>query len=289
MKYKKLSIVIATYNNSSTIENTLNSIISQEYNDYELLIIDDGSTDSTEDIVKNYLKSDSVLYYKTQNQGVSSARNYGWRHSRGEYLIFIDGDDELKSEYLEKISKCIDNNSPDFVFVGASFFKDGHFKYDVFPSKPYGKYSEEGLFLAGTFIVKKNIFDSFGGYDSNIRYGENTELAIRLTGKPYSKVFIEECLLRVNQTSNRRSTAPGNLIQSISYTIKKHRAYFDQHPLACWGYQQILAVSYFRLGDVTEGRKELWKAWHLRPFKLISLTRLLITYFPLVRRKIYGT
>jgi Glycosyltransferases involved in cell wall biogenesis len=91
-----ISIIIPTYNRERLIIKSLNSALSQTYSNIEVIIIDDGSTDNTEQMVKDYINENnitSVRYYKFENGGVSNARNIGIRLSRGEYIAFLDSDD----------------------------------------------------------------------------------------------------------------------------------------------------------------------------------------------------
>lgn len=283
-----VSVIIPAYNQGNTISKTLASVLPQIKAGIEVIVVDDGSTDNTKVVIQEFDSQKVIRYYYTMNRGVCAARNFGAIVSEGRYLVFLDGDDELMPNYFNSAELIILQQEPDFIFVGASFYVDSILQKDVFPTHPYGKLSEEGLFLAGTFFVRKEVFQSLGGYDDHIRYGENTEFSIRVNSGRFSKVFINECLLRVNQVSNRRSSTPSNLIKSINYTLIKHHAYFTKHPLAFLGYKQILAVSYLRNGDLEAGRMELWRAWLLRPNKLITLIRLILTYLPWLRRKIYG-
>ena len=101
---KLVSVIIPTYNASKFIDITVNSVHRQTYSNFELIIIDDGSTDDTEEIVKKYLLDERVKYFKIKNGGVSNARNYGAMMSKGEYLCFLDADDFfLPNNLKEKV------------------------------------------------------------------------------------------------------------------------------------------------------------------------------------------
>ena len=97
----KFSIIVASYNGEKYIDNCIKNILSQTYKNYEIVLIDDGSTDNTKEVVKKYK---DVKYYKIKHQGVSAARNYGIEKSSGEYFIFIDADDYVKEDMLEVIN-----------------------------------------------------------------------------------------------------------------------------------------------------------------------------------------
>lgn len=102
------SIILPIYNAENTIENTLKSIEMQTFSDYEVLMIDDGSTDRSRIICEYYTqKNNRFKYYKKKNQGVSSARNYGLKCAKGEFIAFIDSDDLYMSNYLEELYQLV--------------------------------------------------------------------------------------------------------------------------------------------------------------------------------------
>ena len=101
------SIIIPTYNDSAKISRAIISVINQELNEWELIVVDDGSTDETLKVVKPFLNDSRIKYLKTRNAGVSAARNTGFNESKGQFIVFLDSDDEVKPEllkdYIDKI------------------------------------------------------------------------------------------------------------------------------------------------------------------------------------------
>ena len=96
-----ISIVVPTYNNEKFLDKCVESILSQTYHEFELLIINDGSTDNTINVLQPYLKKDKrIKLHNTKNKGVSSARNLGISKAKGEYICFIDSDDWVEKDYL---------------------------------------------------------------------------------------------------------------------------------------------------------------------------------------------
>src|ERR1700730_11102243 len=87
----RVSVVIPSYNSASSVREAIQSVLDQAYADFEIIVIDDGSTDSTECVVRSF--GDRVSYWKQENKGASSARNHGVRKSRGSYVAFLDSDD----------------------------------------------------------------------------------------------------------------------------------------------------------------------------------------------------
>jgi glycosyltransferase involved in cell wall biosynthesis len=104
-----VSIIIPAYNAAVFIQETLDSILAQTYKNFEIIIIDDGSKDNTEGVVKQY--TDKRISYKVkENEGVSIARNYGFPFSKGQYIVFFDHDDLMPIDFLEKRVEVLDDN-----------------------------------------------------------------------------------------------------------------------------------------------------------------------------------
>jgi glycosyltransferase involved in cell wall biosynthesis len=105
----RISVVIPTYNRAYCISKAIQSIQNQTFPRWELLIVDDGSTDDTEKIVGSFSINDPRIRYVQQaNSGASTARNYGVQESKGEIIVYVDSDDEVLPEFLETIIKKFD-------------------------------------------------------------------------------------------------------------------------------------------------------------------------------------
>ena len=116
MQENLISIIIPTYNNEKEIERCLKSIITQTYTNIEMIVINDGSTDSTQSILEKYAKKDKRIKILFQDkQGVSNARNYGMKYAKGEYLAFVDADDWIEETMYEKLMKKMQEYDCDIV------------------------------------------------------------------------------------------------------------------------------------------------------------------------------
>ena len=123
MKSPLLSIIIALYNSEEYIEKCIKSIVEQTYNNLEIIIINDGSTDESLKICEQFQEKDKrIKIYNQKNTGVSSARNTGIAKATGDYITFVDSDDYLIKEAYEKALKQIDGN--DCVFFSYSELLD---------------------------------------------------------------------------------------------------------------------------------------------------------------------
>jgi glycosyltransferase involved in cell wall biosynthesis len=120
------SIILPAYNGQHVIERCILSVLEQNYNLFELLIIDDGSTDQTHEVCKKYYEQDSrVKYYKQNNKGVSAARNYGLKAAQNEYLLFVDADDYLLPSFLQAFHNLLASSEvEDKIFIFQDFIAD---------------------------------------------------------------------------------------------------------------------------------------------------------------------
>lgn len=134
MDEKKVSIIIPVYNIEKYLSKCVESLIAQKYKNYEILLIDDGSTDKSGDIIDHYATVyPCVRAYHHSNRGVSYTRNRGIRESKGDYIAFIDGDDWVDSNYLSTMVAYIEDNDLDFAVCNYSFYDDQNKKIEEWP------------------------------------------------------------------------------------------------------------------------------------------------------------
>lgn len=207
-----ISVIIPTYNRSNTIKRSIVSVLEQTIKDIEVIIVDDGSSDNTQEVVES-IQDDRIRYVKLlKNSGACAARNHGIEISRGEYIAFQDSDDEWLPEKLEKQICVIKELNADVCFcLKRRISLDGSKKDVVFK-----KYSEgivpyhkllSGSISTQTIVAKSEVFKNIR-FDPNVKRGQDYEWAIR-AGKKYIFALIQEAL--VNQ-----------YIQSDSITTNKN-------------------------------------------------------------------
>ncbi|HAP69909.1 MAG TPA: hypothetical protein DCR04_09335 [Flavobacteriales bacterium] len=179
------SVIIPTYNRARSIVEAVESVLSQSFSDFELFVIDDGSTDNTGELLKPIAKRDSRFKYVYQeNAERSAARNHGIELSKGRYICFLDSDDVYLREHLEKFHQTIEqNNFPKAFFIGNSLSEvNGKLVKDP----PYITQTNDPieLFLKISFCSQQvslhsDILKEFK-YDTSIRIGEDQELWSRI-------------------------------------------------------------------------------------------------------------
>lgn len=180
----KISVIIPTYNRSKTLGRAIDSVLKQTYTDWELIIVDDASTDNTEEFVKKYT-NENIRYYKNyQNRQKSYTRNFGVSKARGEYVAFLDSDDEWLPQKLEK--QLISLNKDEFIgcFTGA-YKIQGERKTSRRPSIKESLLldilkNRISISMGSTCLVRKDIFEKSGGFREDMTVNEDIELAVRL-------------------------------------------------------------------------------------------------------------
>ena len=176
-----VSIIVPCYNQAQYLDEALQSVLEQSHQNWECIIINDGSTDNTEEISKKWLQLDTRFqYFSSENKGVSHARNLGISNSKGEYILPLDGDDKISKNYVEKCYKDIISNKNIKVVYGKSV-KFGSINQDW----TLNDYSFELLLKQNliycTALFRKSDWNKANGYDTNLIYGfEDWELWINI-------------------------------------------------------------------------------------------------------------
>lgn len=181
-----ISVVIPLYNKEQSIASTLQTVLNQTYQDFEIVIVDDGSTDhSVGEVTK--MTDPRIRLIHQENAGVSAARNRGIEEAKGEYIAFLDADDEWKSDYLKTQYELTQKYPECSVFACNYEFKDGQGKITSTIIRKLPFKSEDGILsnyfevascshppiCSITIMVKKNAIQSIGGFPVGIKSGED--------------------------------------------------------------------------------------------------------------------
>lgn len=187
------SIVIPTHNRAEMLGRAIDSILSSSWDDYEIIVVNDGSSDSYEDFKARY--KDIIRYHENgESSGVASARNTGVAVAKGEWIVFLDDDDELAAGYLERIKETIGSYKDCCaVWGGVKIIQKVNncirVKERIFPDNYVDtKYLINDLVTIGVgfgFAINKAVFKDIGMFDESFRISEDTELFIRLVSNNY--------------------------------------------------------------------------------------------------------
>ena len=216
-----VSINLCCYNSEKFLEETLQSIFSQTYKDWELVIINDGSTDATEAIINKYIRHGySIIYHYQQNKGLGSSRNEALKRSQGEFIAFIDHDDLWMPEKLEKQITLFQDMDVGLVFTDVVNFDDkgshqilyDHFKYRTgycFSNLLLKNY----LCLSSVMIRKKCLNGLSDWFCSKLSWLEDRDLFLRIASK-WKLDIVDLPLIKRRVHSN-------NLTSQIDHSVKK--------------------------------------------------------------------
>jgi glycosyltransferase involved in cell wall biosynthesis len=194
----QISVIIPTYNRASFVEKALQSVLQQTHPPLEIIVVDDGSTDHTENILNPYLKN--ISYIKQQNRGVSAARNLGIKQANEQWIAFLDSDDLWKPKKLQKQIQAIEKKDDyKICYTNEEWRRNGQWKNQ---KKIHQKYSgwiyEKCLPLCilspSSVIIHKSVFSEVGLFDENMPACEDYDLWLRITLK-YPALFVDEKLI----------------------------------------------------------------------------------------------
>jgi glycosyltransferase involved in cell wall biosynthesis len=278
----KISIIIPFFNSELTLARAVNSVISQKFSDWELILVNDGSTDNSEGIAKEYLKDKRVSYLYQKNKGVSAARNAGASIAKGEWLVFLDSDDMLLLGTLCKMEAEIQQNPTcKYFHFGVSYTK-GNEREDWFPS-----HSSHLSKLAGSFLLKKSVFSKVGGYDEKLKFSENTELFHRIDLLNVKYKMILWVSVNYFNTVSGGSKNTKNTLDGVEYILQKHQNTLSKN--VKFLYHQSAGVIYIRFRNFPSARYHLVRALQFKPWNIGAWTRLGLTFIPPIAMTIYKT
>lgn len=154
----RYSVIIPVYNAEGTLRRCLDSLVGQQFSNYELLLINDGSTDGSDAICREYANTYScVRYFAKENGGVSSARNLGLEQAKGEYILFVDSDDYVSEDYFALLSHTLESNAVDLLMFGYRNFGGASTEWDT---GVFCEETESGVAKRISFAVCQYLFSS---------------------------------------------------------------------------------------------------------------------------------
>lgn len=198
------SIVIPVFNKEKFVSNTLKSVLSQTFSDYEIIIVNDGSIDNSEAVIKAFTDK-RIQYFSKENEGVAVARNFGIDKAKSEFVCFLDADDFWQPDFLKTMYSCIQKFPEQKVFACAIEIETKNKTFAADYSIPknaaveivdfFDASQKECVLWTSSVVIHKSVFEAVGNFDTKIKKGEDTEFWIRI-GLQYPIVFIWRILAR---------------------------------------------------------------------------------------------
>jgi glycosyltransferase involved in cell wall biosynthesis len=182
----RVSVIIAAYKHASFIGEAIDSVLASSYRDFEIIVVNDGSPDETEEVLRPYIESDRIRYIWQDNQGVAAARNHGAAEARGEYLAFLDDDDCWPPDKLEWQVAAMD--TCDSVMVAGindserlPLSVDVPSKAPPFVPSTYDFFKRNMIGSPGQTLIRRTAFEAVGGFDPEIWGTDDYDLWLRLS------------------------------------------------------------------------------------------------------------
>lgn len=286
------SVVICTYNRAEIVGRAIESVRSQTFTDFELIVVNDGSADHTRSVLDDYAAGTLHAIHR-ENGGLSAARNTGIRSSSGRFVIFLDDDDWVEPDWLGILAGIIQTDTG--VASGACLILDGDHRLHVKRRPaPHPIHDDVvGLFLAGTFAVDRDVLLTVGSYDEEIRVSHQTELMMRVIPELQRRSLRAVATDTVVATIERRTaedrplSQPVDLLHGALHMIKQHGDSLGQKPAELASYHAIAGNSAARLGKATLARSHFLRAWRLEPFRVRRSLQVLVAAIPPLSRRLW--
>ncbi|MGE5218535.1 MAG: glycosyltransferase [Chloroflexota bacterium] len=283
IEHPSVSVIIATYNRATLLHATIESIFNQRFKNFELIVVDDGSTDNTTEVVTGY--GQRLRYYRQENRGPSAARNLGVSHSRASWISIQDSDDLCAPNHLEVLFNYATAHPNIGMVVANGGYVDGknHDRETIIPLNKSRRLARAGLQLSDLFdksivrlqaaLISKSCYDTVGGHDESLRIAMDLDLAFRIFAH-YPVAYLDEVVFYYRKhEGNIGRNHELRLLENLRVIEKLLAEYPRAHELL--GHGRIthrIAYRYYRLakgrrknGDHEGARAALQKALLYQP------------------------
>ena len=285
----KVSVIIPTYNCAEYLPQAIESILAQTYKDYEIIVVDDGSSDGTDAVLAKY--GDKIRCLRQENQGPGAARNSGIRNSRGTLVAILDADDKWFPQKLEiQCEYMASHEEIGLVFSDANSFDENGTKtvaYNrnyrrVFEGQVFDKLILKNFIGSNTIMVRKECLDEVGLFAENTMVAEDWHLWLRIA-KRYFIGYIDQPLVMYRLSPG---TLTANSAKAYPYRIQVMEEilslYSDYFECRTWlvrrargGVLMRYGYSLFDAGDYPEARRKLVMSVRHNPLQLKAYIYLL--------------
>ncbi len=266
------SVVIAAYNAADTLGEAIRSVLAQTRQDFELIVVDDGSSDDTAAIAAGFAADRRVQIHSQENAGPSAARNQGIALAKGEYVSMLDSDDLWLPNYLARMARALESNPrAGFAYTDAWVLEEasGHFLRETtatlrhHPPEPVSGEQFIAALLRHNFVhnsvtVRREVFEQVGVYDTNISHGEDYELWLRIVISGFDAAWVAGPLAiyrfrRGSLSHDEAAMAAG--LRTVYETV------LERHPAS----PQVRALTEARLNDIDRrSRREVGALYRIR-------------------------
>jgi glycosyltransferase involved in cell wall biosynthesis len=261
-----ISIIVPCYNQAQYLDECLQSVLDQVYENWECIIVNDGSPDNTEEVAMKWTESDNRFrYVKKDNGGISSARNFGINLAKGEWILPLDADDKIDCSYIKMAELEFENNYTVIYCTERRFGNDD--SIDIVPDFSLKNLAIGNCIFCSAFF-RKSDWKRVGGYDENLIYGlEDWEfwISVLKNNKTAYKLDGIYFFCRIKNQSRHTDLLKNQTKLRISYNYiySKHIEFFTSQ---LGGFDELI----FKINNIQNSRDYKIGNWILRPFRGIK-------------------
>lgn len=288
-----VSVIIPSHNRERYLSRAIRSVLEQTHRDFELLVVDDGSTDNTRATVASLADSRIRYLRLSRNRGAACARNRGVAESRGEYVAFLDSDDEWLPAKLEKQLDLFHRSSPrvGLIYTGAHCSAPG--------TRPYRRHPRHSGDVHGTLLrrnivsgstssvmIRRHVFESVGGFDESLPARQDRDLWLRIS-RHHEFDFVRECLVRLDLGTDRERITSNHesFLRGWALFLDKHRELLRRERVLHLYLRWVGRAYQGRLRDMVAARRWYVESLKTQPLGVPSYLFFLTTLLP---RPLYG-
>jgi glycosyltransferase involved in cell wall biosynthesis len=288
------SVIINTFNRKEKLEPLLALMRKQTFTDFEVIVADDGSTDGTADLMAT-LVDDRVRYVRQENAGLGAARNLGARNAKGDYLVWLDDDDEVGDRWLESFAAVGIESAPAVVSIAARLVAPDGSLVEVRHPKDLGPAFDHhvGLVLCGSFTVRRDAFDAVGGFTPGLGCSHQTELFLRLlpwcteNDRTVLHNDVDAVTIHRSPAGERGRNDPARLLRCTKWFIDERGDRLARDPALYASHCAIAGWCSARLGRYRDARRWFRRGLRARPTDARMLGRLAAAAVPPVARRVW--
>jgi glycosyltransferase involved in cell wall biosynthesis len=284
-----VSVIIPTHNRVELLKNAVDSVLKQSYENFEIIIVNDCSSDDTEEYLKGLVDERISFHTIIKSKGGNHARNTGIEMARGEFIAFLDDDDEWMPEKLEKQMKLFEDDSVGLAYTGSEVIYTFYdIKYKNIPRNRGNLFKEvlirNCIGTTSSVVVRKSILEISGLFDEEIKMRQDQDLWIRVC-RLCNVDVVEEPLIRYffRKDANQISLDLEKYWETVERFDEKYSEYIeelseDEKLTRNTGKYKALASRNMRNGNNREARKYIREALKLK-FSLKTVLRYIMTFF----------
>ena len=282
----RVSVVIPTYNRRSYIQESLQSVLNQNFSGFEVIVVDDGSTDGTDEVIRPFL--DKIFFIRQENKGAAVARNVGVRNARGACVAFMDSDDVSAPQHLQILYDFLERNPDCAMVVGNGAYLEGkfHSRDTVISPEKAKRLEEQGVTVKDLFdgrvvrlqgtMARKTTLEEVGLLDEWFRLSYDLDLSLRLI-KNHRIGFVNEVVYLYRKHGGNISADDELRSRENLRALEKLMADYPEAVdlIGRRSFFQLCAHRYYRLakalarkGNLKGAREAIGQAVALRPFSI---------------------